>query len=234
MRLVTHESDGRRLAAASGPTKAYSLEQLMYGTVPRTQNERRDYGKSLNLDSIARAFRNASRGSMVEITDMGRETLTLDGHLTGIVQKRFNRVSAIGWQVSANDGAGLRDFDRGRALAYAEFVRRQLDRIPMFESRLSDLEWGVWDNRAIHEIDWEVVPGREVGEDKLTLAWRVRDLCWVHPRRISFTQNRQLAIIDQERGDDFRPAGFLPSSIPEKFIQYRCCSTVAAAMMRGK
>ncbi len=222
MRLVTHESDGRSLAQANGPSKAYTLEQLMYGSVPRGQNERRDYGKGLNLDTIARAFRNASRGAMVEVTDLGRETLTLDGHLTGIVQKRFNRVAAIGWTVSANDGSGMQDYDRGKATAYADFVRRQLERIPMFSSRLADLEWAVWDNRAIQEIDWEVVPGVDVGDSKLSMAWRARDLCWVHPRRISFTQNRQLAIIDDQinSGGDFKPRGFLPSSIPEKFIQY--------------
>jgi phage gp29-like protein len=220
MRLVTHASDGKRLAAPSGPSKAFSLEQVMYGTVPRAQNERTDYGKNLQLEAIARAIRGARRGAMVEITDMGRETLELDGHLTGIVQKRFNRVAAIGWQVNANDGNGRRDFDRGRATAYADFVRRQLQRIPMFSSRLADIEWGVWDNRAAHEIEWEVVPGKEVGEEKMSLAWRVRNLNWIHPRRISFTQDRQLAFIDHEQGNDFRPTGFLPASIPEKFIQY--------------
>lgn len=220
MRLVAHDSDGRRLAAPSGPTKAYTLEQLMFGNIPRLQNYRQDHGKGLNLDTISRAFRGAFRGAMEMITDMGRETLTLDGHLTGIVQKRFNRVAAIPWQVNANDGAGMRDYDRGKATAYADFVRRQLHRIPMFSSRLSDLEWAIWDNRAVHEIDWEVVPGRDVGEEKMSLAWRVRDLHWVHPRRISFTQDRQLAIIDSEVASDFRPKGFLPGSIPEKFIQY--------------
>lgn len=212
----------RSLAAAAGPTNNYSLEKSIFSQrVPRLQNQRQHFSKFTTLDTIDEAIRQSAAGMMVKITDLGAETLSLDGHLSSLVQKRFNRVSVFDHLIKADDPANWASgWDLGLAEERADFCRRQLVRIPNFRARLKDLEWGVWNNRALLEIDWEVVPGREVGDSKLTNAWRVRDLHWVHPRRLSYTQNRHLCVIDDERGSDFRPVGFLPSSIPEKFIQF--------------
>ncbi len=176
------------------------------------------------MDAIDRSLRNAALGSMVAVTDLGREALMLDGHLSGLVQKRLNRPAAINYQCSANDGIGQTDYDQGRAKAYAEFATRQLLRIRDLRERFTDLAWGVWDNRALLEIEWEVVSGRDVGDSKLAVGWRVKDLHWVHPRRLSFTQDRDVVVIStMSAGGALMPgnaSGFLPSSIPEKFVRY--------------
>jgi len=208
---------GERLLRVEG----HSLEKLHFGSrVSPAQNQRNYYGRSLSLDRIERSIKNAGAGAMVDITDLGREMLSLDGHLTGLVQKRLNRASAIGWRIVANDGNGDRGYDIERANERADFVRRQVLRIPMFRERLTDLSWGTWDGRSAQEIGWQVVPGREVGDSKLAVGWRVEDLYWIHARRLSFAQNRELIVIDDVQGDsgDFRPMGFAIEQVPEKFI----------------
>lgn len=205
-----------RAAASEGQ----SLEKMLFGRrVPRAENDRTYYGRSLNLDRIERALRNAAHGAMIDVTDLGRETLRLDGHLTGLVQKRLNRAAAIPYKIVANDGGGERNYDFGRANEYADFVRRQVLRIPRFRDFLIDVSWSTWDGRSASEIDWAVVPGRDVGDSKLPIGWRAKGLNWIHPRRLSFTQNRELVVIDTwgENGD-FRPTGFPLSQLPEKFV----------------
>ncbi|MFZ5896882.1 MAG: phage portal protein family protein [Myxococcota bacterium] len=219
-----HQS--RRPARATGAralrvaTGEISLEKVAFGNrTPRDQNQRTYYGRSLSLDRIEQAIRRAAAGAMIDITDLGREMLSLDGHLTGLVQKRLNRAAAIGYRIVANDGGGEAGYDIGRANERADFVRRQLVRIPLFRERLTDISWGTWDGRAAEEIDWQVASGRDVGDSKLAVGWRVNDLYWIHARRLSFSQNRELVVIDSdgERGD-FRPAGFSLAALPEKFI----------------
>lgn len=193
---------------------------MLFGKrVPRAENDRTYYGRSLNLDRIETALRNAAHGAMIDISDMGRETLRLDGHLTGLLNKRLNRAAAIPWKIVANDGGGTKDYDFGRANEYADFVRRQLLRIPNFRSFLIDVSWSTWDGRSASEIDWQVVPGREVGDSKLPIGWCATGLNWIHPRRLSFAQNRDLVVVDTwGASGDFRPTGFPLSQFPEKFV----------------
>lgn len=195
---------------------------MLFGdSLPRTEIQRRFFGKGLDMERIDLAMRGAARGAMVELTDLGREALAVDPHMSGCVQKRFGRCAAINWAMAANDGVGLTDFDQGRAKAYSEFCSRQLKRIPNFRERLTDLQWGVWDNRALLEIEWEICSGRDVGDSRLAVGWRVKALHWIHPRRLSYTQDRDMIVVNPQRGAfDFQPLGFLPSSIPEKFIPY--------------
>jgi phage gp29-like protein len=223
--IAGRQRSSRTLAQPSGPSQAYSLEKKLFGEeLPRSEVSRRFYGKGLDMDQIDRSLRSAAGGSMVSVTDLGREALMLDGHLSGLVQKRFNRSAAINWACSANDGIGQSGFDQSRAKAYAEFATRQLRRITDFRDRLTDLQWGVWDNRALLEIEWEVVSGREVGDSSLSVGWRVKDLHWIHPRRLSFTQDRDMVVVStQGAGGGLQSGtaqGFLPSSVPEKFIRY--------------
>lgn len=218
----------RRLARATGERAARELRgqnialdrPVFGGKISRQQNQRTYFGRSLSLDRIERAIKGAATGAMIDVTDLGREMLSLDGHLTGLVQKRLNRGAAIGWRVVANDGMGMENYDVGRANERADFVRRQLLRIPMFRERIVDISWGTWDGRSAQEIDWEVTSGREVGDSRLAVGWRVNDLFWIHARRLSFSQDRELVVVDDfdPGGGDFRPTGFRVEAMPEKFI----------------
>lgn len=223
--IAGRQRSSRTLARPDGPSQSYGLEKKLFGDeLPRSEIQRRYYGKSMDMDRIETAIRRSMVGAMMDITDLGRESLQVDGHMTGLVQKRFNRSAAINWNVTASDGtgSGKADFDQGLAKSYAEFVARQLQRIPSFRERLTDLQWAVWDNRALLEIEWEVVSGRDVGDSKLAVGWRVKNLNWIHPRRLSFTRNRDLIVVDgvMQSGFETTQRGFMPAQIPEKFIGY--------------
>jgi phage gp29-like protein len=209
-----------RALASREPTG--SLERNYFaGRVPRRQNQRSYFGKTLDLDRIEIGIRNAALGHMVQITDIGREGLQMDGHLSGLVQKRFNRATLFDYEIVANDGGGREDFDHTRARKRADFVRRQLARIPEFALRLMDLNWGVWDNRAAQEISWLVEPGDALGDGSIALGWRAANLSWIHARRLSYNQSRDVIVIDQDEGSDFKnPLAFRLDDIPDKFIPY--------------
>lgn len=177
--------------------------------VPRSENYRTHYGRSLDLQRIDYSIRTANLGYMLPMTDLGRETISLDGHCSALLQKRLNRVAALDWTVEAAKGEGV---DKGRAEEYATFVRHHLELLPNFRERIMDLAWGTFDGRAASEIGWRA-DGR---------FYRPDDLYWIHPRRLSFGPNRDLRIVDSMRaGTGFQPdVGFPLEQCAYKFVRY--------------
>jgi phage gp29-like protein len=182
---------------------------LFADRIPRGENDRTHYGKSLDLQRIDFALRSAERGRMSGITDIAREQLTYDGHLSAVLQKRLNRLAALDWDLVPASGATV---DGGKAEAYASFVRAQLESIPRFRDALVDLAWGVYDNRAALELEWRFFGG----------VWNLTGLHWIHPRRLSFGADRDLHVIDT-RADagDFRDRGYPIEHVPYKFCVYK-------------
>lgn len=194
-------------------TKA-DRSSVFFQDIPRSENYRTHWGKSLDLARIDEAIRNANIGFMRPLTDLGRETLSLDGHLSSVVGKRLNRVSALNHVVTPADVQADDENSVQRAKEFAEIAREQIRAIPNFRARLMDLEWAVFDGRAALEIDWQFRPRGDV-------RWWIRDLHWIHPRRLSFGRNRQLQVVDAYRVQgDFYDTGFQLESIPWKFITY--------------
>jgi len=228
-----HQKPPTKASAKSSKAPAHALavkkpatltDLLFGGKIPRNENNRTYFGRSLDLNRVERALRNAASGFMMDLTDLGREVQSLDGHLSALARKRFDRVATFEWEVVVDKSAVSRkDFDRGFAEFLADFVLGQLQRIPDFNSRLLDLEWAVWDSRAAHEIEWDIVPGRDIGADDLPSAWRINDLHWIHPRRLSFNQDRELVVLDEfasENSTFQHTNAFRMNDAPEKFVSY--------------
>lgn len=178
--------------------------------IPKAENERTHYGKSLDLQRIDFSLRSAERGRMGLITDISREQLTYDGHLSCVLQKRLNRLAALDWDLVPASGAVV---DSGKAEAYAAFVRAQLEAIPRFRDALVKLAWGVFDGRAGSELDW----------NWFARIWNLVGLNWIHPRRLSFGPNRDLRVIDtrQDTGEFRDKPGFAIEAVPYKFCVYK-------------
>lgn len=176
--------------------------------VPRSENERPHYGKALDLQAIDFALRSAERGRMCPITDISREQLTYDGHLSAILQKRLNRLAALDWDIVPASGAYV---EPGKAEFYASYVRAQLEAIPRFRDSLVYLAWAAYDNRAALELDWRY----------FSAEWNLIGLNWIHPRRLSFGRDRDVRVIDT-RSDigDFRDVGYPLAQVPYKFCVY--------------
>lgn len=185
------------------------LRRPLFRAVPRQEAERPYYGRATDLKLIDMAMRSANRGYMRPLTDLSLETLRLDGHTSALWQKRLNRVASCTWTVEAATG---RNVDKGKAQAYADEVRAQLDAIPHFKQCLMDLNWGTYHGRAASEIDWQL----EGGE------WQVRGLNWIHARRLSFGPNRDLRVIDLSREiGNFQDQG-CPIEDP-RYFPYKFC-----------
>ena len=191
------------------PNPAQLGRDYFAADIPRQENYRTHYGKALDLNRIDFAIRTANNGSMRAMTDLARETVSLDGHLSALLQKRLNRLAALDWDVQP--AAGLR-VDTDKAEFYASFVRAQLDAIPNFRDALIDLGWAVFDGRSASEIDWRGFGGQ----------WHAMGLNWVHARRLSFGPNRDLRVVDSQRETSgFADVGFPLEQVPYKFVVYR-------------
>lgn len=205
--------DGRTAtsyAPVMPPNPGVLSRDYFAGHIPTNEQYRPHFGRSLDLTRIDAAIRTANMGIMSQITDLSRETIALDGHVSSLLQKRLNRVSALEYEIQP--AKGRRGLDEGRAKEYAAIVREQLEQIPNFPDRLLDLAWGVFDGRAAGEIEWYRV-GRE---------WAVRDLHWIHARRLSFGPDRDLRVIDPMRQTgNFVDVGFPVECVPYKFLTFR-------------
>lgn len=183
--------------------------EFFAGEVPQSENYRQHFGRSLDLDKIDRAIQAANYGYMARMTDLARETITLDGHVSALLQKRLNRVAALDWEIEPATGFGV---DEGRAKERAAEVREALAMIPNFRDRLIDLSWGNFDGRSASEIQW----GRDGNR------WAVRSLHWIHPRRLCFGADRDLRVIEADRQTaGFADVGFPLEAVPYKFVTFK-------------
>lgn len=203
-----------RVASQAGPVPPPNPAQMSreyFGDeIPRRENERTHYGKSLDLDRVDYALRNAARGFMEPLTDISRETVSLDGHLSALLGKRFERVCTADWELTPpplDDPA-----EQKLAEEIADFTREQVRAIPQLAERVKDLAWGDFDGRAASELHWT----RRMG------VWAVRDISWIHARRLSFGPSRDLRVIDTApHAGDFRDVGFPLEQVPYKFVFYK-------------
>ncbi len=186
------------------------LRKAMHRRVPREEVQRSHYGRLVDLVRIDTAIRNANKGYMRQLADIGLETIRLDGHASSVLQKRKNRLAALEWDVIPAKGD---DIDQQRAEDYAGLVRRQLEQIPNFRQCMLDLNDGIYHGRAASEIEW----------GHFRSQWRVQNLHWIHARRLSFGPQRDLRIIDLNREvGNFEDVGdAIERDYPYKFVCYK-------------
>jgi phage gp29-like protein len=191
------------------PNPGVLAREYLGDRIPASEAYRTHYGKALDLSRIDYAIRSANQGQMRALTDLARETVSLDGHLSALLQKRLNRLAALDWDVQPAAGDRI---DADKAEIYAGFVRAQLEALPRFRDIIVDLDWAVFDGRAASEIEWRHWGGE----------WRVMDLHWIHPRRLSFGPDRDLRVIDGvHEGGGFQDVGFPLERVPYKFVVYK-------------
>jgi len=206
--------------ALLGALNKYELSKRITGRLPRAEADRSYWGRSLDLDRIEQALRHVQSGRMREITDMNRETLMLDGHLSGLVQKRINRASVFDWEVVENSGEGIDGFNHELARELAVHVRSQLMNLKGFRRARRGLNWGVWDGRSLYEKEWAIVPGPSLGLRRPE-GFKLAGLHWVHSRRLGFNKQRELLIVDGYQGGGFDAmptSSFRVADAPGKFI----------------
>jgi phage gp29-like protein len=183
--------------------------QLIPDKVPRSEQYRTVFGRAVDLDRIQAALRQADFGLMVDLTDLEHEMLSLDPHLSGVVGKRTGWVGALDWVLDEATGDNI---DPKLATRIAADTRASIEAIPLFQRRLVDLAWGVYDGRSALETHWDLAPGGR---------WSGKELAWIHPRRLSYGSRRELRLIDTfNRRGNFGDDGFALEDFPGHFITY--------------
>lgn len=182
----------------------------------RVENRRR-FGRSVSLDVLESALRSAYRGSMRDLTDILRETVETDPHLGSILNKRFGAVSSLPWEVQPATGPGI---DRDKALFYAEVVRAQLRNMKSFRSNLNQLAWALFDGRACLEMQWVELQRTFTMDGFAAPFMAVREMSWIHPRRLSFGPEREIRINPEgiSVSGTFAPSGLDVRTMPDKFV----------------
>lgn len=213
--------DLRAYPSLPGPEvpREVMTNELFAATFNASTENRRRFGRSISMDVIEAALRNAIRGSMRNITDILRETVETDPHLGSVLNKRFGSVANLPWDVQPAAGTGI---DRDKAMFYAEVVRQQIRNMHSFRRNLSQLAWSLFDGRACLEMQWvELEPGMGASSTQFGMTTiAVQEMDWIHPRRISFGSNRELRIQPENAifSGDFANVGIDVRSLPGKFI----------------
>lgn len=207
-----------------GVTPPQLLREKVTPYSPRQDLNRTRFGRALNLDRIENALRSADNGSMRVLTDLSRETIDTDPHLAAVLGKRFGAVSALPWEIVPASGIGI---DKDLARFYADVVRDQILQLANFSQRINQLAWGLFDGRAAHENQWLLTgmfPGLPVVShpEYGTVRWMIRDLTWIHPRRLQFGPQRELRLNDNYDGGNFSAVGVSldDPNLRFKFIQF--------------
>lgn len=178
--------------------------------VPRSEQWRTHFGRSLTPARIESAIRDAADGFLQDLTDAGAETILVDPHLASVLRKRFGAISQVDWDLTP---AQADDLDKQTAADIASMVRSQLEQLPAFRQAIEDLAWGHWNGRAALENHWD---RRFTGRARYQIA----ELGWIHPRRLTFGPERELRVIDpaQYMGQ-FQEIG-LDTRVPCKFVRF--------------
>ena len=217
---INLQATPREQSAVAMPAR---LRSAMFSSTPPKQDLYRSrYGRSLNLDVIENALRAADWGNMRLITDLSRETIDTDPHLASVLNKRFGAITALPWEVRPAEGPGI---DIEKARFYADVVRTQLKQLPNFSARVNQLAWGLFDGRAALENEWLMtasLPGMFVQSHPQygTVNWMIKDLGWIHPRRLHFGPDRELRVYDDLIAGNFGKYGIALRDEAFKFVYW--------------
>jgi phage gp29-like protein len=182
------------------------------------KQQRERFGRGLTLERIEQTLRSAFSGSMRDLTDLNRETISFDPSLGGTLPKRIRPLSRLDWQLTPATGP---DVNEAKADFYAEVCRAQLSSVKNFAGFVDNLAWGLWDGRALNELIWAPVTGQSksgFGQVTMKLAGWLK----IHPRRLNVGHMRQLVVSDDTYGHtgNFRPRGLDIRTIPYKFAAF--------------
>ena len=164
---------------------------------------RQRFGRAVNMDVIELALRQSYLGVMRTMTDICRETVDTDPHLAAVLQKRFGAAASLPYEVHPAEGYGI---DKAKAFTYALIAREQLANLANFREALARMAWGMFDNRAVMEMQWIPTVRPVEGKKIKPVTMLLGRMDWIHPRRIHYGPYRELRVTD----DDYTVAGRFP------------------------
>lgn len=190
------------MAQAEQREGAIDARVLRKAFVPRRVPEREVYrydpGRGLNLDVIANAIRQAEIGYMQDLADVAGKVMQHDPTLSSLWGRRRGALESAVLDIVPASGRGV---DPAKAALYADIVRHQLDHIqggmaPIISSHAHAL----WDGRSATEHHWDET--EPTGD--YPVRWTLSASAWIHPRRLSFGERRELRLVDRVNAGGFK------------------------------
>lgn len=147
--------------------------------------------QGLTPQRLAQIFRDADQGDVLRQAELFEEMEERDPHIFSQFQIRKLAILGLPFEVlPAGEDAAAR-----RA---ADFCREAIEALPAFEENLLDMLDAISKGYSLLEILWET-SGREA---------RIRELRWVHPKKVTFWNSMTPRILTEEepvRGVDPPP-----------------------------
>lgn len=187
------------------------LSANIFGNRELTLGEqtRRYFGAELTPETIESVIRAAEFGYMRDLTDLEKETINVDPHLSAVVGKRFRALASIEPKVVVPEDVK----DAEVAGQYADQLRSMLRRIPNIRRQIIRLTWAHCTGRSCLEKVWR----ERTGDYK----WDIAELNWIHARRQCFGPRREIRIRDDVwSGQGFEARGLAVDEYPHKFLWY--------------
>jgi phage gp29-like protein len=178
--------------------------------VSLAEQTRRYFGAEVTPETIEWVIREAELGYMRDLSDLTKETINCDPHLSSVIGKRFRALASVEPKVVPPEAPA----DPDRAAQLADQVRAMLRGIPQLRQNVIRLSWAHCNGRAALEKVWSEARGKEY-------QWDLSELNWIHARRLSFGPRRELRIRDDAfDGSGFDTRGLGLDEIPHKFLWY--------------
>jgi len=182
---------------------------------------RRNFGASLDPETIERALRMAQHGYMRDLADLTKETIGFEPTLGSLIGKRFRALASVEGKVVEASGVGV---DPKKAVLYADLMRQQLRKIPNWKQNIIRLDWAHCNGRAALEKVWKenTRADRTAATGKIEAKFSIGELNWIHARRQSFGPMRELRVRDDVwQGGMFEKRGLDIEAIPHKFLTFK-------------
>jgi len=155
-----------------------------------------DYPSSgLTPQRLAAILREADQGDMRRQAELFEEMEEKDAHLASQFQVRKLAVQGLGWEI-------LPAAEDARAKQIAEACREQINGLVNFDEHVLDLLDALPKGYSTLEILWDTSAGQAA----------IRDLRWVHSKKITYWESltpRILTVEEQVRGIDPPPFKFV-------------------------
>jgi phage gp29-like protein len=131
------------------PITANSKRVVNYS---RLHDDNRDYvTDSPTAARFATILQNIDDGDLCEMMQLNEEMESKDAHLFGVASTRRRALTALDWEIVADETAE----DKVLANEAAAFVEQQLRKIDTFEGTLEHLSTAIGPNLAAVELIWE-------------------------------------------------------------------------------
>lgn len=180
--MMLYDQFGRPIEPLKKPeTREIAVQQIRdrWSTYPSS---------GLTPQRLANILKSADQGDVLRQAELFEEMEEKDAHLASQFQTRKLAVQGLSWEViPASEEAADKKI--------AEFCAEVLNGLSDFDDNILDMLDALPKGYSVMEIMWDVSSGRAI----------IRDLAWIHPKKITFwdsTTPRVLTDEDPVRGID--------------------------------